>query len=265
MSTLGLAAEWLRPADARELEPGLAPACAAAVSAAEEAVVDPRALMAALQVAVDGAGGEVLEGADVVEPILEGSLLAGVRTAGGDEHRAASVVLAAGCWSGALGWLPAAARPPVRAVKGQILTLLGAAAEPVCGRIVASERVYMVPREDGRLIVGATVEERGFDMRVTAGGVHELLREAYRLLPEIAELELSETLAGMRPGTPDNAPIVGPGALDGLLIATGHYRNGVLLAPVTADAIAALLAGEESPLDLGRFAPSRFDAAEATR
>jgi glycine oxidase len=150
-------------------------------------------------------------------------------------------------------------------VKGQILRLRGAPAEPVCTRIVASGRVYIVPREDGRVAVGATVEEQGFDLRVTAGGVYELLREAYRALPEIAELELAETLSGMRPGTPDNAPLVGHGALEGLLLATGHYRNGILLAPVTADAIAALVVGEEPPLDLGPFDPGRFAVTEAMR
>jgi glycine oxidase len=116
----------------------------------------------------------------------------------------------------------------------------------------------MVPRADGRLIVGATVEEKGFDTTVTAGGVHELLREAYRLIPEIAELELIETTAGLRPGTPDNAPLIGMGATDGLLIATGHFRNGVLQAPLTADCVAALLAGDDPPIDLEPFSPQRF-------
>ena len=98
-----------------------------------------------------------------------------------------------------------------------------------------------MPRPDGRLIVGATVEEHGFDTAVTAGGVHELLREAYRLLPDVAEMELVEAMAGLRPGTPDNLPLIGPGALDGLILATGHYRNGILLAPLTGDAVAELL------------------------
>jgi glycine oxidase len=101
----------------------------------------------------------------------------------------------------------------------------------------------MVPRADGRLIVGATVEEMGFDTAVTAGGVHELLREAYRLLPDIAEMELLDAVAGLRPGTPDNLPLVGPGAIDGLVLATGHYRNGILLAPLAAQAVADLLVG----------------------
>jgi glycine oxidase len=148
----------------------------------------------------------------------------------------------------------------VRPVKGQILTLRGPADEPACERILAGERVYMVPRADGRLVIGATVEERGFDTTLTAGGVHELLREAYRLLPEIAELELLEATAGLRPGSPDNAPLIGRAA-DGLLVATGHFRNGVLQAPVTADSVAALIAGEPAPIDLAPFAPERFAPA----
>ena len=111
---------------------------------------------------------------------------------------------------------------------------------------MVSERIYVVPRADGRLVVGATVEELGFDTRVTAGGVHELLREAYRLLPEVAELELVETIAGLRPATPDNLPLIGPGAIDGLVLATGHFRNGILLAPLTGERIAGQLAGERS-------------------
>jgi glycine oxidase len=143
-------------------------------------------------------------------------------------------------------------------VKGEILTLRGPLEEPVCTGIVAGERVYVVPRSDGRLILGATVEERGFDTTVTAGGVHELLREAYRLIPEIAELEFVEATAGLRPGSPDNAPVIGPGDAEGLLFATGHFRNGVLQAPVTAECIAALLVGETPPVDLGPFSPHRF-------
>jgi glycine oxidase len=151
----------------------------------------------------------------------------------------------------------------VRPVKGEILTLRSRDGEPVCERIVGGERVYLVPRGDGRLIVGATMEERGFDTTVTAGGVHELLREAYRVLPEVAEMELLATRAGLRPGTPDNAPVIGPGADGRLILATGHHRNGVLLAPVTAEAVAALIAGEEPRLDLDPFSPSRFARAEA--
>jgi glycine oxidase len=143
-------------------------------------------------------------------------------------------------------------------VKGEILTLRSSAPEPVCKRIIVGERVYLVPRADGRLIVGATVEERGFDSALTAGGVLELLREAYRLIPEIAELEFLEASTGLRPGSPDNAPIIGWSATEGLLVATGHFRNGVLQAPVTADSLAELLAGETTSFDLSAFSPLRF-------
>jgi glycine oxidase len=243
--SLGLDAKWLTPSRCRDLEPGLAPSIAAGVHAPSEGAVDPRAICAALLAALEREGAEVRNGAAVSEAVIEGERIEGVRTEAGEEVLAGHVVLASGAWAGESDWLPPHARPEVRPVKGQILTLRGPAAEPVCERIVASERVYVVPRGDGRLLVGATVEERGFDTTVTAGGVHELLREAYRLLPEIAELELVETSAGLRPGTPDNLPLIGPGALEGLVLATGHYRNGVLLAPLTAERVAQILVGAE--------------------
>jgi glycine oxidase len=258
MSSLDLGVEWLRPRECRELEPGLSVSCTAGVVLPGEAAVDPRLLVPPLVNAVEGAGGEVLSRTEVVDSIFEGDRLAGVMTADGREHRADRVVLATGAWSGAASWLPPSARPPVRPVKGQVLVLRGGPEQVVATRIVTTERVYVVPRSDGRVVVGATVEERGFDLQVTAGGVHELLREGYRTLPDIAELELVETLAGLRPGTPDNAPLVGPGALDGLVLATGHYRNGVLLTPVTADAVAAILAADPVPPDARAAHPGRL-------
>ena len=154
----------------------------------------------------------------------------------------------------------------MRPVKGQILELRSPDGVAPCERIVASERVYLVPRPDGRLIVGATIEERGFDSAVTAGGVHELLREAYRLLPDVAEMELVESMAGLRPGTPDNLPLIGPGALEGLVLACGHYRNGILLAPLTGDAVAELLDQGELPEAVAAADPERLAlAAGASR
>jgi glycine oxidase len=238
--SLGLGAEWLPPRRCRELEPGLTPSFNGGVHAPDEAAIDPRRMTAALLAALAVEGVEVRSGADVVAPILDGERLEGVRTEPGDELLASHVVLATGAWAGAESWLPESARPPVRPVKGEILELRSPDGAPPCERIVASERVYLVPRPDGRLIVGATTEERGFDATVTAGGVYELLREAYRLLPDVAEMELVESMAGLRPGTPDNLPLIGPGALDGLLLACGHYRNGILLAPLTAQALAEL-------------------------
>ncbi|MDX6595641.1 MAG: glycine oxidase [Solirubrobacterales bacterium] len=273
--SLGLEAEWLPPRRCRDLEPGLTPSFNGGVHAPGEAAVDPRALTGALLAALDAAGAELwiaaaaIGGAtangtqvrrpgEVVAGLFEGERLVGVRTAAGEELRAPAVVLAAGAWSGQAEWLPEPARPPVRPVKGQILELRSRDGAAPCERIVASERVYLVPRPDGRLIVGATSEEQGFDTAVTAGGVHELLREAYRLLPDVAEMELVAAMAGLRPGTPDNLPLIGPGAIEGLVLATGHYRNGILLAPLTADAIAALLAGEQLPEAVAPAHPARL-------
>jgi glycine oxidase len=240
-----LEAEWLAPSGCRRLEPGLTPSFHGGVFAAGEGSIDPRALARALVAALAAEGVQVRTGCEVVAGVFEGERLAGVRTAGGKELRAGAVVLANGAWSGTTEWLPEHARPPVRPVKGEVLELRTRNGGVPCERIVCSERIYLVPRPDGRLIVGATSQERGFDTTVTAGGVHELLREAYRLLPDVAEMELSGAIAGLRPGTPDNMPIIGPGAIEGLILATGHYRNGILLAPLTAERVAALLAGGE--------------------
>ncbi|HNG56299.1 MAG TPA: FAD-dependent oxidoreductase, partial [Solirubrobacterales bacterium] len=174
---------------------------------------------------------------------------------------AATVVAAPGAVAGVAGWLPEEVRPPVRPVKGQTVELRGPSEDPVCERILGSERVYIAPRPDGRVILGATSEEMGFDTRVTGGGVHELLREAYRLLPDVAEMEFVGAVAGLRPGTPDNLPIIGRTGIEGLILATGHYRNGILLAPVTAEAIAALVAGDQ-PEWLEAASPGRFTKQE---
>lgn len=272
---LGLEAEWLTPRRCRELEPGLVPTFAGGVAAAGEASVDPRRLAGALAAALRAAGGELRTGTEVVDAIWDGERLVGVRTAPsastrpsdelmqtpgaeGAEVHGDAVVLCSGAWSGRAAWLPEDARPPVRPVKGQVVELRPRDGEGApASRIVATERVYLVPRPDGRLIVGATQEERGFDTVVTAGGVHELLREAYRVLPDVAEMELAGTIAGLRPGTPDNLPIVGRGPLDGLLYATGHFRNGILLTPLTADALAATLAGAAPPPAIAPADPQR--------
>lgn len=252
--SLDLEAEWLSTRQCRELEPGLAPSFHGGVLAAGEAAVDPRRLTEVLLSACAAEGVEVHAGTEVVDGLFESERLIGVRAAKGQSDvqntfdrpldiRAQTVVLAGGAWSGRAEWLPEHARPAVRPVKGQVVELRSRDAEPPARHILASERVYLVPRADGRLVVGATVEEMGFDTTVTAGGVHELLREAYRLLPDVAEMELVGATAGLRPGTPDNLPLVGPGAIDGLVLATGHYRNGILLAPLAAQAVANLLTG----------------------
>ncbi|MGI9556361.1 MAG: glycine oxidase ThiO, partial [Solirubrobacterales bacterium] len=204
----GLESTWLTPSECRELEPGLAPGAGPGLLAVEEAEIDPRMLLAALVAACGRSGVEVISGAEVVE-LRVGNAVEGLLLADGRELGCPSVVAATGAWSGSGEWLPPDARPPVRPVKGEAVRLRGSAEEPVIGHIVAAERIYLVPRADGELVVGATVEERGFDVSVTASGVHELLREAYRIVPDTAELEFVEARAGLRPGTPDNAPVIG--------------------------------------------------------
>lgn len=218
----------LRGSEARRLEPALAPGVRLGLEAPDDHAADPRALVAALALACERAG-------VVLRPGEEVSV----------EHvRAGRVVLAAGAWSG----------PPVRPVKGQILRLRDPEGAGLLDRVVRYETGYIVPRGDGRYVVGATMEERGFDTTVTAGGVRDLLQEAQSVVPGVDELILEEAGAGLRPGTPDNAPVIGEAA-DGVVWATGHHRNGILLAPLTADAVAALLCGEDPPAEVADFAP----------
>jgi glycine oxidase len=255
---LGLESERLRPSGCRELEPGLSTAVTAGVYVPGDSAADPEQLSTSLVGALRAAGAELITGTEVVgAEASDGGWelrLADKRRLAGEQ-----LVVATGAWAGSGAWLPDEMRPPVRPVKGEILTLRGPADAPACEHIVAGDRIYLVPRDDGRLIAGATVEERGFDTAIAAGGVLELLREAYRVLPEIAELEFVEARVGLRPGTPDNAPVIGHDASGRAILATGHYRNGILLAPVTAGAVAALLAGKSPPVELAPFSPTRFD------
>lgn len=258
-----LASSWLGPMAARDLEPGLSPAIAGAVLVEEDAVVDPRALVEALRKGLVLTGAR-LEEAEATELLLGPSgTVRGVATADGT-FEAPIVVGAPGAEAGVAPWLPEEERPPVRPVKGQVVELAGDPDDPACERILGSERVYIAPRPDGRVILGATVEEMGFDRRVTGGGVHELLREAYRLLPDVAEMEFLGATAGLRPGTPDNLPVIGRTGIEGLILATGHYRNGILLAPFTAESVAALVDGAE-PEQVAAASPARFEREKASR
>jgi glycine oxidase len=231
--SLGLEASWLTGRECRRLEPRLSPRVPGGILAEHDHQVEPRAAVRALQAAFEAAGGELRCGVDVRDP---------------HDLAAEHVVLATGCWSGA----------PVRPVKGQILRLRG---EPLAQRLVRTPRCYVVSRADGEVVVGATVEERGFDTAVTADGVFRLLDAAHEVLPDVAELEFVEASARLRPGTPDNAPLIGE--QDGVIWATGHHRNGVLLAPITAAAVAAIVTGEDPPAAVEPFAAARFAGAFA--
>lgn len=258
---LGLTARALLPSQARILEPALAPGLRSAIEVPGDHAVDPRLVAAALALAAERAGVTLRPGVTVERVLARDGRVAGLSLEGDQRLTAEQVVIAAGPWSGALDGLPAEARIPVRPVKGQILRLRDPAhdpAAPLLGRVVRYHGGYLVPRGDGRYVLGATVEERGFDTSVTALALHELLRDASELVPGVLELEVEEMLAGLRPGTPDNAPVLGAsGALPGLVWATGHHRNGILLAPVTGDLIAAALTGEpDGPAPA--FSPDRF-------
>ncbi len=258
----GLEVRRLRPSEARRLEPGLAPALRGALEVPHDHAIDPRKLSAALARAVGLSGGEVRSGVDVAGLHVDrASAVLGVQLRGGAGLWAAQVVIAAGVWSDSLAGLPDDARIPVRPVKGQILRMHDPTGPGLLTRVLRMPAAYVVPRGDGSYVVGATMEERGFDTTVTAGAMFELLRDASELLPGISELVIDEFISGLRPGTPDNAPVIGPGALPGLFWATGHFRNGVLLAPVTASLVVdAVLGGAPTEIPQA-FSPRRFAGA----
>jgi glycine oxidase len=275
--SLGLATRRLRTSEAREREPALAPAMRLALEAPDDHSVDPRSVLAALRAACVSAGVLIREQARVtrIECDDAGERVLGVRLAEAGRSGAAvgasssagelvaceRVVVANGAWSGSLAGLAPDASVPVRPVRGQLLRLRDPAGPGLLSTVVRFDGGYIVPRADGRYVLGATVEERGFDLQPDVGGIYELLRDAHELVPGVSELKIEELCVGLRPGTPDNAPAIGFGQVDGLLWATGHYRNGILLAPLTAQLVVALLSGEELEPELLRAcAPGRFAA-----
>jgi glycine oxidase len=259
---LGLPLEWLSAAATRAREPRLAGKIAGALFSSEDHQVDNRKLALALRIAAEAAGAEIREHRPVKEIIVQSGQARGVVLEDDTTVTADIVVLAAGAWSRTIGGLPPDRRPPVRPVKGQMLALRMDAAAPLLSHVLWAPGVYLVPRRDGRLIVGGTVEEKGFDDTITAGGLLTLLEAAWRAVPAVEELPVDEIWVGHRPGSRDDAPILGPGPLDGLFYATGHHRNGILLAPITADAMARLILDDIvdpaiKPFGLERFLPAR--------
>ncbi|MGE0718719.1 MAG: glycine oxidase ThiO [Alphaproteobacteria bacterium] len=269
LSRLGLPVAWWDAAALRDAEPGLTPDALAAIAAPGDHQVDPRAVMPALVAAVRDAGATIEEEREAVALARIGDRGWTVRLAGGEERPADAVVLAAGAWSAALDGLAAIDRPPVRPAKGQAIVLAMDPADPLVRRVIWGAGIYLVPRRDGRLYIGATVEDRGFERTPTAGGLLSLLESAWRVLPGLEELPVVELVTGLRPRSRDDLPIVGPSPLPGLHMATGHHRNGILLAPVTAEIVAAGILGGDRPPGYEAFSPARFavrqpEAASAT-
>jgi glycine oxidase len=268
--SFGVHLEQLTARDCREAEPMLDPSVRGGLLAPDDGSVDPRLVAVALQEAAQGSGARLVR-QPVTELRTAAGRASGARLADDSVITARWIVLAAGWESAALPGLPAGVAPPVRPVKGQIIRLRMTSATSAAGLppgllqrtvrgVVRGSSVYLVPRDNGELVIGATQEELGPDTTVTAGGVWELLRDARALVPGITELELQDVTAGLRPGTPDNAPVLGPSELPGLVLATGHFRAGVLLAPVTADTIATYLrTGTPDPI-WAAFGAGRFRA-----
>jgi glycine oxidase len=260
---LGLPLQWISPAETRRREPHLAGKLAGAVFSPEDTQVDNRKLAAALRVAAESAGASIHEHRPVSAISSHAGRVDGVVLADGSKITADVVVLAAGAWSRSIAGLPPDLRPPVRPIKGQMLALRMDAVAPLLNHVVWAPGAYLVPRRDGRLIIGATVEEKGYDTALTAGGLLTLLEAAWRAVPAVEELPIDEMWVGHRPGSRDDAPILGGGPLGGLIYATGHHRNGILLTPITADAIARLVLDGEAEPAIRPFGIDRFDCQRA--
>jgi glycine oxidase len=261
-AALGIEATLLTGRELRELEPGLAAGMPGGLLASGDHQVDPRLLHSALLAAGERCG--VRRGTGRARLDVVGGRAVGVHLDDGAALSAAAVVLAAGAWSAHVDGVPAEFAPPVRPVKGQTLRLR-LPGEPRLRHVVRASvkgnPIYLVPRADGQVVVGASSEEVGFDLSPRAGAVYELLRDAQSVLPELGEALFEQVCTGLRPGSPDNAPIIGPSGLAGLIHATGHFRNGILLTPVTADGVAELISTGILPNVLTAFAPQRFGLA----
>jgi glycine oxidase len=254
---LGLTAEAISASDARELEPALSEEIEAAVLRPDEASVDNRLLSAALLEAAKRSGAQIFAGAPVQAISRQGDRCVGIVLCDGEKVSASQTVIAAGCYSVQIAGVEPFA--PVRPAKGQMVSLRRAHTR--IERVLWSERIYLVPRNDGRILAGATVEHIGFDKAVTASGIHANLSGAIELAPVLAQAQVEETWAGLRPDTPDHLPILGQTGIEGLIIATGHYRSGVLLTPITAKLMGEHLTGKTLSAEIDRFSPMRFQAA----
>ena len=260
---LGLPLQWISAAETRRREPHLAGKLAGAVFSPEDTQVDNRKLAAALRIAAEAAGASISEHQAVKTISNDAGRVDGIVLADGRKVAADVVVLAAGAWSRSIDGLAPELRPPVRPIKGQMLALRMDPTAPLLTHVVWAPGAYLVPRLDGRLLVGATVEEKGYDTSLTAGGILTLLEAAWRVVPGVEELPIDEMWVGHRPGSRDDAPILGTGLIDGLIYATGHHRNGILLTPITADAIAELVLDGAADPAIRPFSIERFGSLRA--
>jgi glycine oxidase len=250
----GLSLERLDAAAARQAEPALAATIAGAVRFADDARVDPPLLLRALRIAAERAGARFRTGSLVRRIAVEAGRARGVWLEEGTLLEAEHVVLAAGSWSGLVAGAPLAA-DTVKPARGQMVELSTAA--PLVEAVIYGPRCYLSPRDDGRVLVGSTLEFVGFTPGVTAAAVRDLLAGAIELVPALGEAAMGRSWSSFRPHTRDELPLVGRSAVDGLLLATGHFRNGILLAPITARIVAALVTGTAPPVDLHAFQHDR--------
>lgn len=245
----------MQPASVADLEPSLGPTGRDRLAFyLAERCVDPRALCAAAFKTAKRRGVDISSGDEVVTIDVSDGRAADVTTKKTAFH-AAKVVNCAGAWSGQIG--PHAF--PTRPVKGQML-YLAMPSRTLLTHVIRSPEVYLIPRSDGRLLVGTTVEEAGFDKRTDATTIQRLRRAAVDLVPKLADARILEDWAGLRPGTPDALPILGETGTSGYYVATGHYRDGILLAPVTAEVMAKVIEGCNPGHDLSAFSPARFQS-----
>ncbi len=262
---LEIAIETISPEAARAVEPSLGPTAAVAWLP-EEATVDPRLLTEAVLAGAGRRGALIRVGCAVDSLLCRGAACAGV-VAGGEKIEAAHVVIAAGSFCGKIsdgvsrteGNL--ARYAPVSPVRGQMLALRSESVK--LQRVLRSSRGYLVPRPDGRIIAGSTLEDAGFVKQVTPEGIRRILDGAVELAPALADATIVEQWAGLRPDTPDHLPIIGPTEMKGLMMATGHYRNGILLAPVTAKIVRDWIVNGKAEFSAENFSPLRFTAARS--
>lgn len=252
----GLQAEAISGDDARELEPALGPEVEAAVLRPDEASVDNRALTQAVLEAARRSGAEIFPHHAVKGIWREKDRCAGLLLES-ERISAQWTIVAAGCFSASIAGLEGCA--PVRPAKGQMISLRHEKVR--IERVLWSDKIYLVPRNDGRILAGATVEYVGFDKNVTAGALEKILSGALELAPQLAHARVEETWAGLRPDSPDHLPILGPAEIDGLLLATGHFRSGILLTPITARLIREWVTEQRVSVDWERFSPLRFAEA----